>query len=502
MANADQPTLQNIAAIPEPIARIGALAKWITVRMDDLTQFEARLEKRFEHLSKTEENLRKLFDALRSEVSAAHPLISQIGAARQELKTQWEKAPAPQPVAPAPSADEPMLSAKAVEIEARLNDLVRQADESITRRVRGFDEDLSATIDTAKAYLQSAADSTRMDAEAITDSLSHKLELAEKVAADISQRIDNRMQEGVDRAYNAIDMLAEPLKRKIMEQFGEFENHVQTAIQDVQQEAVNRIGAVHHRIDELAVRMDHQMDSVADDFKRRADMTLQSSKLQVRQQLDVLGDEIKMMAQPVLQLIDQRRASVEMTANAMLNNIEESMKVRMDDLRKSGESTVEMAEAQLIEKLKAIRPQASATIGTIEKQFAQRLDLAIETARQAIELCEQQMMDRIAELRPRATAAAMAAHKELTEQLSAIESEAATTTHGIAERLSHRIDELTYHARKNISEEIRALDAATEKLRKSEKMVKSSSPDAGSVEVDILVEQTQRLDQLANKSAA
>jgi hypothetical protein len=480
MANSDaSPSLQAISNIPEPIARIGALAKWITVRMDDLKNFETRLETRIEHLNKTEDNLKKLFDSLRAEVSAAHPLLSQLGAMRQQLS---EKGVSVDQTKPTPAMP------KAQEIEQRLNELVKSADETILKRINSFDEDLNATVETAKLYLHSAAESTKADAGAITEALAHKIELAEKVIHDLTQRLDAKLQEGVDKAYDAIDLLAEPIKRKITDQFSEFEQRIQTAIKDVEAEMENRAASLNKRIDSVSVSMEQQMSLVSDDFAKHSEMTVIAARHQMRQQLDAMEAEIRLASQPIMQAIDQQRTMIDAIAGATVQTIEESLKGRIDEFRKHGETMVEIIEAQLMEKIKAIRPQAQSSISLIEKQFAQRLDLAVDTARQAIELSEQQLMDRIAELRPRATAAAMAAQKELTEQLTVLETEASAATNGISQRLSQRIDELTYHARRSIAEEIKALDDAAEKLRRNEKVMQKAQGE-GSVQVEIHVEQ-------------
>ena len=486
MANSDTtPSLQSISNIPEPIARIGALAKWITVRMDDLTNFESRLEKRIDHLAKTEENLKKLFESLRTEVSAAHPLISQMGTMRQQLAGQLGHVDQSRPSTTA------MPLARAQEMEQRLSELVKRADETILKRITTFDEDLNATIQTAQNYLQSAADSTQANANAIADSLVHKIEIAEKVVNDLTQRLDARMQEGVDRAYDALDLMSEPIKRKIADQFSEFEQRIQTAIADVETEVGNRLAGLHKKLDSVSGVMEQQMLLVSEDFAKHAEMTVSAARQQMRQQLDSLETEVRLASQPVMNAIEQQRTMIDVTASSTMAGIEDSLKGRIDDFRAHGETMVEMIEAQLMEKIKAIRPQAQSSISLIEKQFAQRLDLAVDTARQAIELSEAQMMDRIAELRPRATAAAMLAQKELTDQLVALETEASTATNGISQRLSQRIDELTYRARKSIAEEIKALDEAAEKLRRNEKVMQKAQTD-GSVQVEIHVDQANR----------
>lgn len=484
MANSDAtPSLQSISSIPEPIARIGALAKWITVRMDDLMTFESRLEKRIDHLSKTEENLKKLFDALRTEVAAAHPMISQMGNLRQQLAAQM---PAIDQARPSPA-----ITAKGQEIEQRLNDLMKSADETILKRINSFDEDLNATMECARAYLQSAADSTKVDAAAVTEALAHKLEMAEKVVNDLTLRLDARLQEGVDKAYDALDLMSEPIKRKITDQFSEFEQRIQNAIRDVETEMHNRVAGIHRKLDDVTASMEQRMSLVSDDFARHGEATVIAARQQMRQQLDAMETEVRLATQPIFAAIEQQRTMIDVMATSTLQTIEESLKSRMDEFRRHGETMGEMIEAQLMEKIKAVRPQAQSSISLIEKQFAQRLDLAVDTARQAIELSEQQLMDRIAELRPRATAAAMAAQKELTEQLTSLESEASVATNGISQRLSQRIDELTYHARRSIAEEIKALDEAAEKLRRNERVMQKAQGD-GSVQVEIHVDQPNR----------
>src|SRR5690348_12093052 len=90
MAGKDAPSGQSIVhafnAIREPTDRITAMGRWISTKIEELAAADARIERRLEHLAKTEDSLKGLFEALRTQVTSAYPLIETFKRLEPEAK--------------------------------------------------------------------------------------------------------------------------------------------------------------------------------------------------------------------------------------------------------------------------------------------------------------------------------------------------------------------------------------------------------------------------------
>ena len=54
-----------------PFDRMAALGKWIAAKADEMHQLDGRIERRLEHLQRSEESLRTLCESVRQQVVAA-----------------------------------------------------------------------------------------------------------------------------------------------------------------------------------------------------------------------------------------------------------------------------------------------------------------------------------------------------------------------------------------------------------------------------------------------
>src|SRR4051812_45963352 len=211
-----QQSLRAISAVPEPAERLVALTKWMSQRMDELAQTESRLDKRLAHLAMTEQGLQKLFDALRTQVAEAHPVLNQLAIAKEHAtlaaRQVMESLPTAEPTSAAPAAPlRDVDEIAAIEAAAEL------AERALAARAAELDERIHSTLEAAAeraatVAAQAAADKT---AGRLIDDLKHQLALAETVAHDLSRQIDERARDAADRAYRDVDTLTAPAFRKI-----------------------------------------------------------------------------------------------------------------------------------------------------------------------------------------------------------------------------------------------------------------------------------------------
>ena len=63
---------------PSTLDRMGALAKWIAAKAEEMNQLDQRIDRRIEHLQRSEDSLRAMFEAIREQVSSAHSVSDEL----------------------------------------------------------------------------------------------------------------------------------------------------------------------------------------------------------------------------------------------------------------------------------------------------------------------------------------------------------------------------------------------------------------------------------------
>ena len=495
-------TSANLKAInnaPEPIDRLNLLGRWIGAKLQEMAAAEQRLDKRIETLTTTENSLKNLFDALKKQVTETQPVLKEMAQLRASALSSVEQivratkdrtAHALQvvPIDENIRRVEERLANKLVEYEEKVTQLMQQAEQGLVQRIGKLDEDLDTNVRAVTENMQQRLLSLQQNADAVANRADDQIRVTEGRVNEIARTADLQVQNTVSKLRMEFNGIVAPFEARLMNQVGEIETRITSEMSTIEETMKAQLNGFYLHLDQSGATLQNQLEQLADDFKQRAELTLTSSRKMVRQQIDAIEDEVRLAIPPILQGIDDRRASAERQCEAALAGMDEAMKIRVTELRRSGEATIQLIEGQFIDKLKLIRPQAQNAVDSVEKHVSQRLQAALNNARAHIELAERELADRVEDLRPRASAALQAAKTELSQQIASLESEANTATGWIEQRLSQRIDELTYRARKTVSDQIRDLDDASEKLRRHDSTERASNQSDQPLELDIRVE--------------
>ncbi|HEX3357432.1 MAG TPA: hypothetical protein VHS31_10715 [Tepidisphaeraceae bacterium] len=520
--------LKAIQNAPEPVDRLNLLSRWIASKLDALSSVEERLDKRLEHLQLTEHGLKNLFDLLRKQVADTQPVLKELTQLRQSAIAAVEQlakvtkgrpavapppaaAPAPVAIAPAPvaaaPAPAPVAPPAVVQIDPRIEErianqlaayeqkisqLCQSAEQMLVQRSGKIDDDMAVNFKSLDNYIQHRLMKAQQDTDALVNRVSDKLNVANTRANEIANAAEVNATESLGRIRAEFESMATPIQQRLLVQVKDMEFRISSDMATIEETMKAQLNGFYLHLDRTGLTFQNQLESLAADFRNQAETTLASTKQAVRQQIDSMEDEVRLAIRPIVQIVDDHRITTEHQCEAMLAGMDEAMKIRLGELRRGGESMIQIVETQLVDKLKLIRPQAQAAVESVEKHVGQRLQMAMDNARASVELGEQQLADRIEELRPRAAAAVQAAKTEINQQIASLESEASTATGWIEQRLTQRIDDLTYRARRTVGDQIRELDDATERLRRREGSDRLVEQPGQSLEVDIHVENPQQ----------
>ena len=383
---------------------------------------------------------------------------------------------------------EERIANQLVAYEQKISTLVKAAEESLVNRSGKIDADLAANVQTLNHYVEHRLLTAQQNIDAIVNRSADHLNVIEGRANQISQSVNVYTEEAIARVRAECESTLAPIQRRLIAHVDEMETRLSSDMANIEDTMKGQMNGFYLHLDQTAETFQKQLDELAADFRKRAETTVTAARQQVRQQVDSIEEEVRLSARPILHNIDDRRRSAESQTAAMLSGLEEAMKIRLQELRRGGESMIQLAETQLVDKLKLIRPQAQAAVEAAQKQIGQQLHTALESARATVELSEQQLAERIEDLRPRAAHAAQTARAEITQQIASLESETTTATGWLEQRLTQRIDELTYRARKTINDQIRELDDASERMRRRDNSQHTIDPSGKPLEVDVHVQ--------------
>jgi hypothetical protein len=484
-----------INSATEPVDRLNLISRWINAKMEEITQAEQRIEKRLEHLNATEQSLKGLFDSLRRQVTETQPVLKELATLRagalnaveQVVRATKDRSANSLQVTPVDNngIDERIM-ARMLEFEEKVAVLTQAAEETIVKRIGDADSQLNTNLANVDHTIQQRLLSAQQSADAIGNRVMDQLNVAAGRANEIANLSRQNAQEAIDHVSKDFDNMIAPTQQRLGIQLEEMETRLSTDMANVEETMKAQLSGFYMHVNKTAQALDIQLGHLADEFRQQAEQVLASARLSVRQQIDSIEDEARLSIRPILHAIDERKAGADRHADAILAGMDDAMKIRLAELRRSGESIIQIVEAQLVEKLKSIRPQAQSAIEAAEKHVHQRLQMAMDNAKASVDLSEKQLADRIEELRPRISAAMTAARTDIDRHVASLESEANTATGWIEQRLNQRIDELTYRARKTVNDQIRELDDASQSLRRASNSERFDSTE--NLEVDVHVE--------------
>jgi hypothetical protein len=382
-------------------------------KLDELKQLDSRLEKRIEHLGRMEQNLRSLVDSLRANVIEAHPLVGQLNQIRRgdasliDLIAEQVKHKLAAEPSLLGSGDKGSPEAQSDQSADALATAVHDAIEALNERARCIDGEISATVESAKHYVEQAFAASRQSAGAMLEAIQAKLDEVRSVLADINPH-------------------DEPLR---------------TA------------GAAAEK----------QLDDAVAVFTAQADATIEAMRRSVSHQVEQLSAQVKIEMKPLLARIDEQRHSAEALLATAAESAERELGRRADELRQNAEKTLELCERQLIDRIANIRPRTRAALDSFEHAANQRVAQSVAELESVVERSEQQAVNRIEALRPHCAEMMRQLHEDMKEQLKRLEDDAVAGVHWLEHRLAGRVEMLKQQIGDAMHVEIEKLD---EELRR------------------------------------
>jgi len=221
------------------------LGKMVLQKLEELRQLDARIEKRLEHLNHTDQNLRVLFDSLRTAILEAHPIIGQMNDLRQGGATVVREvyhalANVRQSAGEAIDAMQTKLEEKQLllaESTAREGPAVDSSSIDWTQLGR-------TQLDEAVAEFTAQADST---VAAVRRSVAQQVEqLAAQAKLDI-RPVLSKLDEQKDAAEAQLAAAAETAEMTLMRRADELKRNAERMIELCEQQLVDRITNIRPR---------------------------------------------------------------------------------------------------------------------------------------------------------------------------------------------------------------------------------------------------------------
>lgn len=414
------------------------LGKTVHQKLEELRQIDARIEKRLEHLQRAEQNLRLLFDSLRSQVLQAHPLIAQLNQLRQgsaelidgladQVRARID------PVMPTDTPPTVSLAVDTSAAEEQIRAAAAQAAADVDARAKRADEDIQSTVESARSFLDQAFAVSR--------------EQAEQALAQVQAKLDELRAAAAEEDSTS----AQPSP-----------------------------------LDAVSASAEVQMDRATAAFAEHADATLDAVRRSIAQQLEHLSQQARIEVRPLLARIDEQKRSAEAQLAAATDSAEAALASRADELKRSAERMVELMERQIADRLATLRPRTRATLESIEHAAAQRLTQAMDELTSSMARTEERLLERLESLRPRANEVARQLERDMQEQVKRLEEDAVAAVHWLEHRLSRRVEELTDRVGRTIGDQIEQADEQIDRTAAAAAPGRPPSPVQVQVMVDAL----------------
>lgn len=312
----------------------------------------------------------------------------------------------------AAQADE-LLARQQQQIEHTVNERVQRAADEMTRRFEALITDANNRAETSaqqiKDRLAASIDQTRAEAARAADETEAQARAIEERVQGSMQRQLNNLTESMDR----IEMRAAEINDKAERQARKVGEIIESNMREQVVSAMSRAEAITEpfkaRLSEALA--EHQ--KLSDDCSKAAEAELSAK---AKAHWDAFRNDTKAA-------LDKQKQALEVEAQSTIEETQQAMRQRIQEMCASSQSMVDLIEQQLTRRLKGMEPQTHQAIETLEKQFNERISRLRENAQSMVALAEDQLSKRVAELQPKAVNAARDAERELNEHLDRVREE-------------------------------------------------------------------------------
>lgn len=403
--------VRSIANLTDPAEKMQALGRWLGGRIEALAEAEIRIDKRLEHLARTEESLKGLFDDLRRQVASAYPVLEQLrqikptaqaaveevaGEVRRRVEDAVEQlrsvTPPPipdlEPAALGPSIDLERIESEAREIEQRTLATIRSAEAAMEER--------SAVLEAR-----------------IAD--------ADQTAGQIASLLEEHGQQVLEQTRSAIEQLAEPVRR---------------------------------RLECAAGPAEDALREVVESFHRRAGDVLLLARRTLDERLEELVSQIALRADP---LVSRIRAEQILAATELRREVERSITTihqHADHVRLCAERVIESFEERLATRVLSLKPRAAEALDATERQVLRRSEALLRQVDEQLAAGEAALTDRLSRLRPALLAELASLKAQLDGSARDLERQTEALAAWLEQRLSDRTGRLVQELRGKLAREL------------------------------------------------
>jgi hypothetical protein len=348
------------SAYASNLDRMGALAKWIAAKAEELAQLDRKIDRRIDHLQRSEDNLRAMFEALREQVIAAHSVSEQLQKhtfaadeherhADSALVAALEKA----------SALAESVEAKRRELHETADTIVQTAADRVSQLMEKVQLARAQAEQREAALVQAAplaipAQQSRFDADVAS------------VQADFDQRSATAVEsirrsaiEQIQRLASQAAVAVDPVLARVDAQRDRAEAQLDAAV-----------GAAEDALRKRAQELARTGDAVVDNLEQRLARRLENVRPRTTEILDAAE---RSMNQRLTALLDGARISVSST--------EEELAHRVAQLRPRLDATLQAVQDDLVEQLARLEEHAFSMTGWLEKRMSDRVDALIARVR-------------------------------------------------------------------------------------------------------------------------
>jgi hypothetical protein len=336
-----------------------------------------------------------------------------------------------------------VFAQKQDEMTAMLEQQARTLSDQMIARQRERIEQEAQVLETKR---QALSEETDKSCQALTELWDRKArqasaqanEGADKMVAQLAARVDAALSEAGDRADAIGQQIHGQLTASLDQSHAEAvtaSRRIEEQAREVSAKADEQAGhvarAIERSLREQVVAAMSRADAITDPFKARLEDALDShrklaeefsitAETELSQKAKAHWDAFRRDTEAAL---EKQKQILDQQAQATVEDTQQKMRQRVEDLCASSQSMVELIEQQLTRRLKGIEPQTHQAFEGIERQVSERLGQLRDNAQSMVQLVEDQLTKRVAELQPQAVSAARDAERELNEHLARVRQE-------------------------------------------------------------------------------
>jgi ElaB/YqjD/DUF883 family membrane-anchored ribosome-binding protein len=335
--------------------RMGALAKWIAAKAEEMSQLDRRIDRRIEHLQRAEENLRSLFEALREQVATAHSVSDDLNKKTGGVDDHQQKVDEMlQQTLEKVNRLSELADARTKQLEEATQMIVQNTDiqlDQLLQRAREANAPFAAQVE------QQVAQQSRF--ENIT---SHVQIDFEQKTAEVVEAIRRSATEQIERLASQAAVAVDPVLARVDAHRQKVEAQLNAAVTAAEQ-------SLRHRAEELC----RSGDAVVDSMEQRLARRLENIRPKTA---EVLEAAEKAMNQHLGALLEGARLNVSTT--------EAELADRINQLRPNLSKLLQTVNDDLVDQVSRLEEHAFSMTGWLEKRMTDRVDALIARTRSAL----------------------------------------------------------------------------------------------------------------------